>query len=147
MSNFRTVTDRVSVAPQISKGDIDAAAANGVTLIVNNRPDGEEMNQPTNAELAAYANEKGVNWQHIPVVSGELTVQAIQELADAMAENKGKILAYCRSGTRSCTLWGLAAAFTGGTTTENIIAKASAAGYDLSGFQPTLDTLQGKRGG
>lgn len=147
MSTFRTVTDRISVAPQISTGDIDTAAAEGVTLIINNRPDGEEMNQPTNAEMAAYASDKGLNWQHIPVVSGELTVQAIQELADTMAENDGKILAYCRSGTRSCTLWGLAAAFTGGTATDDIIAKASAAGYDLSGFQPTLETLQGKRGG
>lgn len=146
MSNFRPVTELLSVAPQISEADINEASDEGVTLIINNRPDGEEAALPTNGELEAYAKSKGIAWQHIPVVSGELTVQAIQELADAIADNDGKILAYCRSGTRSCTLWGLAAAYAGSNTSEDIIAMASRAGYDLSGFHPTLENLQGKRG-
>ena len=42
MSQFRRVTDQLSVAPQISLGDVDEAARQGFRLIINNRPDGEE---------------------------------------------------------------------------------------------------------
>ena len=39
MTSFRRVTDSFSVSPQISPADVAQAAAEGVTLIINNRPD------------------------------------------------------------------------------------------------------------
>ena len=39
---FIRLTDSFHVSPQITREDIDIAAQMGVTLIINNRPDGEE---------------------------------------------------------------------------------------------------------
>ncbi|NVJ96916.1 MAG: TIGR01244 family phosphatase [Alphaproteobacteria bacterium] len=142
MSDFKQVTDKVSVSPQISKADIDTAAEAGVELIINNRPDGEEGGQPANADLAAYAAEKGLKWASIPVVGGQLTFESIEMMAMALKDTSGPVLAYCRSGTRSCTLWSLAQAFMGSMETPDIVDHAAKAGYDVSGMVPTLDHLR-----
>lgn len=142
MSDFRKVTDAVSVSPQISKADLDAAAEAGFSLIINNRPDGEEGGQPTNADLSAYAEEKGLKWATIPVVGGQLTFEAIESMAFALRDADGKALAFCRSGTRSCTLWALAEAFANGLSTADIVDHATKAGYDVSGMVPTLEHLR-----
>src|SRR3546814_17827749 len=52
----KQISDRLSVSPQLSPADIDAAAVKGFRMIVNNRPDGEAAGQPTSAELAARAD-------------------------------------------------------------------------------------------
>ncbi|WP_309605754.1 beta-lactamase hydrolase domain-containing protein, partial [Phenylobacterium sp.] len=52
MSDFRRVTEDLSVAPQIGVADVAEAARQGFSLIINNRPDGEEPGQPTGAEIA-----------------------------------------------------------------------------------------------
>lgn len=141
MTDFLKVTKNMSVAPQITADDIKRAAAEGVSLIINNRPDGEEAGQPLNSELASVAADHGIKWAHIPVVSGQLTMEGIEQMALAMKEDV-KTLAYCRSGTRSCTLWGLAEAFSGRLATDDILARGAEAGYDLSGMAPTLEHLR-----
>jgi uncharacterized protein (TIGR01244 family) len=141
MSDFRPITDTISVAPQINADDIVHAAKDGIKLIINNRPDGEEFGQPTNAELMEIATQNELEWAYIPVAGGELTVEAIEQLAYALDGTEGKVLAYCRSGTRSCTLWGLAQAYTGSMATDDIIKHAATAGYDISNFAPTLEHL------
>ena len=127
--------------PQITEADIARAAEEGFKLIINNRPDGEEASQPLNSAMADVAASHGIKWAHIPVVSGQLTMEGIEQMALAMKEDV-KTLAFCRSGTRSCTLWGLSEAFSGGMATDEILAKGSAAGYDLSGMAPTLEHLR-----
>lgn len=141
MADFRKVNDKVLVAPQIGTACIDQAAADGVTLIINNRPDFEEANQPTNEELAAYAESKGIKWAFIPVVAGQLTMQGIEMMSYALRDGE-KVLAFCRSGTRSCNMWGLAEAFAGSAETPEILECASGAGYDLTGIAPTLEHLR-----
>lgn len=141
MTDFRQVTDTVSVSPQISETDIDAAKAAGIELIINNRPDGEEASQPANDTLAAYAKDQGIEWLFIPVVGGQLTLDGIKEMGFALKEGK-KTLAYCRSGTRSCNIWGLAAALNNSLPTNEIIERGATAGYDLSGMAATFDHLR-----
>jgi len=145
MTDFRQLTDKVSVSPQISTADIDAAAELGMALIINNRPDGEEAGQPDNETLAAYAAEKGVQWAHIPVEPGKLTLEAIEGTSFALRD-ADKILAFCRSGTRSATLWALAEAFAGSLETPELIKLADGVGYDLSDLVPTLEHLRASKG-
>jgi len=140
MSNFRQLTETVMVSPQIDTNCIDEAAALGVTMIINNRPDDEDMGQPTNEELSKYAADKGIKWAFIPVTSGQMTMEGIESMSFALRDSD-KLLAYCRSGTRSCNMWGLAEAYVGGTSAEEIVRRASDAGYDLSGMVPTLEHL------
>ena len=130
MTQFRKVTDRLEVSPQITAEEARAAAQGGVALIINNRPDGEQPGQPTNAEIEAAARAGGADYLYLPVV-GRPTPDQAKAQAAAVAAAKGPVLAFCRSGTRSITTWALGEAAAGHDKAE--LAKLAAdAGYDLS---------------
>ena len=130
MTQFRKVTDRLEVSPQITPEEARAAAAGGVALIINNRPDGEQPGQPTNAEIEAAARAGGADYLYLPVV-GRPTPDQAKAQAAAVAAAKGPVLAFCRSGTRSITTWALGEAAAGHDKAE-LARLAADAGYDLS---------------
>ncbi len=139
----RQVTDDFFVSPQISIADVKAAAARGVTLIINNRPDGEMIGQPTSAEIEAAATAAGVAYAHIPVDQRGISLDHLDAFDKARAgADGGKALAFCRSGTRSIIVRSYAAARAGQPVAE-IIAEADAAGYDIAGHAPALEALNG----
>ena len=128
---MRRLDDRTLVAPrQIMPGDIAGVAADGVTLIVNNRPDHEEPDQPRSAEVEAAARAAGLDYRHIPV-SGGFNLDDVLAMADALDAAEGTALLFCRSGTRSTFLWALARSERGAPAGE-LVARAAAAGYDLT---------------
>lgn len=107
---FRALDGKTLVADrQLLASDMAAAAALGVTLIVNNRPDGEEPGQPPAAEIEAAARAAGLAYAHIPI-SGEISGDKVAALSAALAQTEGRALLFCRSGTRSTYLWTLARA-------------------------------------
>jgi uncharacterized protein (TIGR01244 family) len=130
MTQFRRVTDRFEVSPQITPDEARAAAAGGVVLIINNRPDGEQPGQPTNAEVEAAARAGGADYLYLPVV-GRPTPEQAKTQAAAVAAATGPVLAFCRSGTRSITTWALGEAAAGRDKAE-LARLAADAGYDLS---------------
>ncbi len=130
MVDFRIVTETFAVSPQISLADVAAAAAAGYSLIINNRPDGEDAGQPTAAQIEAAARAAGLDFMSVPVV-GRPNPQQIEAVHRAVAGASGKVLAYCRSGTRSITTWAMGEAAAGGQAGE-IIERGAAAGYDLA---------------
>jgi uncharacterized protein (TIGR01244 family) len=131
---FERLSDAVLISGQIGTADIADAAAAGVTVIVNNRPDGEEPGQPPGAGIEAAARAAGLAYRHIPVAGG-FAPDLVAAMAAAMDE--GRILAFCKSGTRSTWLWALAAR-SRGEDPASIIARAAAAGYDLAPLEPYL---------
>ena len=132
----RQLDEKTLVDGQIAPGDVATLKALGVTMIVNNRPDGEAPGQPSGAEIEAAADAAGVGYRYIPVAGGFASSQ-VQELSDVLAANEGDTLLYCASGTRSTYLWALARA-QAGDDAEGIIGKAAAAGYDLNPLRAYL---------
>ena len=132
MSIFRTVTETFSVSPQISAADVATAAEEGFTLIINNRPDGEDLGQPTADEIGSAARESGLTFVSVPVV-GRATGEQVTAIHSAIAGSNGRVLAYCRSGTRSITAWAMGE-IVAGAPTSDIVSCAAKAGYDLSGL-------------
>jgi uncharacterized protein (TIGR01244 family) len=128
--------DRTLVAGQIDPADMPSIAAAGVQVVVNNRSDGEEPGQPSGEAIRAAAEEAGLAYRHIPVAGG-LSAEQVAALAGVLGETEGKVLLFCRTGTRSTYLWALAEASRGGDG-ETLIAQAGAAGYDLSSLRPHL---------
>ena len=128
-SIFRPLDETMLVAGQLEPADVEAAAAQGVTMIVNNRPDGEEAGQPAGAAIAAAAQAAGVAYRHIPVAGG-FTEDQVAAMAQALAGSEGAVLAFCKSGTRSTFLWALARSLMGDEA-PMLIGKAAAAGYDV----------------
>jgi uncharacterized protein (TIGR01244 family) len=127
---FRRIDEHVLVAGQIRPGDVAKAADEGVTMIINNRPDGEEPGQPTGAEIEAAAQAAGLGYRFIPVAGG-VEPAAVAAMMEALAANEGPVLAFCRAGVRSTWLWAFARA-QAGDDPELIILKAARAGYDLT---------------
>ncbi len=129
------------VSPQISVGDVKEAAAQGVTLIINNRPDGEMMGQPKSDEIEAAAKELGIAYAHIPVDRDGVTPNHTSALETAIDDAPdGPTLAFCRSGMRSTLVFAYAEARFG-KPVDLIISEAADAGYDISGHEPALVLL------
>jgi uncharacterized protein (TIGR01244 family) len=140
LPDIRRVDDRVSVAPQVTPAMMDAIRAAGFVAIVNNRPDAEEPGQPSGADIQAAAARAGLAYHEVPVTQAGFSHPQLDAMAQVLATAGGPVLAFCRSGTRSCNLWALASARAGGDP-ATLVAQAAAAGYDLRGIRPTLDAL------
>jgi uncharacterized protein (TIGR01244 family) len=141
---FRTLTDDLLVSPQISVADVAAAKAQGVTLIINNRPDGESDDQTPGDEIKAAAEAAGITYVAIPVTHAGFSAAQIDALDAALnAKGAGKTLAYCRSGTRSTLLWSLRQARSG-MSPDEIARTAAGAGYDVMPIRAMLDSLAGQ---
>jgi uncharacterized protein (TIGR01244 family) len=142
MPDIRTATVDFAVAPQISEADIPAIAALGYKTLICNRPDGEVPDQMTSAAAEAAAHAARMAYVAIPFVGAPHPAQ-VEETVRALEGNPGPVLAFCRSGTRSITVWAFAQAVSGALAPDEIVAAAAEAGYDLSGHVPLLARLAG----
>jgi uncharacterized protein (TIGR01244 family) len=137
---FRTLDESIMVAPQISMDAVAAAVDEGVTLIINNRPEGESDDQTDGPTIEAQARAAGLNYVAIPVTHAGFSQWQVEAMAAALEGANGKVLAYCRSGTRSTLLWALARA-SKGEHPDVLSAKAAQAGYDLTPIRTMIDML------
>lgn len=140
MSEFKTLSPQMLASEQIGPADVAQAATVGVTLIINNRPDGEAPEEPQGAEIEAAALAHGIEYLAIPIGHSGFSEPQVAAMQDALAKAQGKVLGYCRSGTRSTFLWSLAQARAGGDPGE-IAAAALSAGYDVTPIRPMIDML------
>ncbi len=141
---FRNLDERVLVAPQIAVADLAQARALGVSIVVNNRPDGEAPDEPQGAEIETAARAAGLDYIAIPVGHGGFSQPQVDAMADVLENADGPVLAYCRSGTRSTLLWSLARAKLGDAP-DDLRTKAAQAGYDLGPVDALLDMLSAGR--
>ena len=127
---YRQLDERTLVNGQIAPDDVAALKADGVTMIVNNRPDGEDAGQPLSADIEAAAKAAGVDYRHVPIARGmgPSDVEAMREAMHAAGE--GKLFAFCRSGNRSTLAWALAKN-EDGMSREELEQCATGAGFTL----------------
>ncbi|HEY9580879.1 MAG TPA: TIGR01244 family sulfur transferase [Rhizorhapis sp.] len=141
---LKTLTDDIFVAPQISVADVEEAKALGVKLVINNRPDHESPDQPEGNEIEEAARAAGMAYAAIPVTHAGFSAWQLDAMEKALEDAEGKILAFCRSGTRSTLLWALTRA-RAGDNCDKLSATAAKAGYDLSSIRPMMDALSAGR--
>lgn len=127
----KAISNSLSVSEQVRSADIAAIAAAGFRSIICNRPDGEGADQPSFAEIAAAAKERGIEAAYLPVVSGKVSDEDAQAFGRLIETLPKPVFAFCRTGTRSATLWSLSEGARGRPLAE-ILAAAKAAGYDMS---------------
>ena len=128
---IKTINAEISVAPQITPDEVQKLADQGFRALICNRPDGEEADQPNFLEIEAAAKKAGLEIRNLPTVSGKVSDQDAADFGAAMQELPRPILAYCRTGTRSATLWSLSQA--NRMSVADILAATKAAGYDMGG--------------
>lgn len=138
---FRTLTSDIFVSPQIGVDAVAEAKALGVTLVINNRPEGESDDQVPGADIEAAARAAGMDYVAIPITHSGFSQPQVEAMVAALDGAEGKILAYCRSGTRSTLLWALAESAQGGDP-DALTNMAAKAGYDVGPVRPLMDMLK-----
>jgi sulfide:quinone oxidoreductase len=83
---IKQLTPFLYVSAQISEADLGILAAQGFRSVVNNRPDGEGDGEPASATLATAAQGFGLDYRHIPIVSGQVTDADLTRFAEALGE-------------------------------------------------------------
>ena len=142
---FRELDGDVFVSPQITLQDLAEARSRGVTLVINNRPEGESDDQVPGPEIEAAARAAGMDYVAIPVTHAGFSEAQVAAMSAALERATGPVLAYCRSGTRSTLLWALAQAAQGDSP-DRLSDVAAAAGYDLTPVRALLDMLAARAG-
>ncbi|AZO08421.1 MULTISPECIES: TIGR01244 family sulfur transferase [unclassified Mesorhizobium] len=104
---YRQISEDYSVAGQIQPDDIAAIKDAGFKSVICNRPDNEQPGQPSAGSVKAAAEAAGLAFRFIPVISGQLTMENVEDQAAALEELEGPVFAYCRSGARCTNLYGL----------------------------------------
>jgi uncharacterized protein (TIGR01244 family) len=126
---IRKLDDKTWVGGQVAPHEVAGFVQSGVTMLVNNRPDGEEPGQPLAGEIEAAAEAAGIAYRFVPILRGigpadvESMQQALREAGD------GAMLAFCRSGTRSALACALAHRQEGASA-EEVTERLIQAGFD-----------------
>ncbi len=137
--DLRPLTDSFAVAPQLQPADMAALAANGITTVICNRPDAENPPERQAAAMQAAAEAAGLDFVFNPITSGAMTLQNVEEQAEAIAGSDGPAVGYCASGTRSAVAWALATA--GDMTTDEILNATADAGYPLDHMRGQIEAF------
>lgn len=126
---IRQLDKTVMVSGQIAPHEVAGLAQQGVTVLVNNRPDGEAPGQPFAVEIEDAAAAAGISYHFVPIIRGigPADVEAMQR-ALRQAEG-GKLLAFCASGTRSALALAVARRFEGASA-EEVEQSLVQAGFD-----------------
>ncbi|PAQ05251.1 TIGR01244 family sulfur transferase [Mesorhizobium temperatum] len=104
---YRQITEGYSVSGQIQPDEVAAIKAAGFKSVICNRPDDEQPGQPSADSVKAAVEAAGLAFRYIPVISGQITAENVEDQAEALDELEGPIFAYCRSGARCTNLYGL----------------------------------------
>jgi len=128
---IRQLDERTLVSGQVAPHEVAALAEQGITMLVNNRPDGEEDGQPFASEIEEAAAQAGIAYRFVPILRG-IGPADVEEMQKALRETAdGKLLAFCRSGTRSALAVALAKREEGASADE-VSACLVSAGLDPS---------------
>ena len=126
---IRQLDEKTLVSGQIAPHEVAGLAQQGVTMLVNNRPDGEEAGQPLAGEIEQAAEAAGISYRFVPIIRG-IGPADVEEMQKARREaGDGKLLAFCRSGTRSALTLAVAQREEGASA-EEIVRQLNQAGFD-----------------
>ncbi len=137
--DIRQITDQYFVSPQIAAEDLPAIAAAGFTTVICNRPNAEVPSSHQSDTIATAAQAAGLRFEVLELTHQTMTPENIAAQSAMISGSDGPVLAYCASGTRCSVIWALGQV--GTLSPDEILAKTSAAGYQLDGLRPRLEQV------
>lgn len=140
-AQLSALDDRVLVAGQVRPDDMADLARQGITAIVNNRPDGEAMfGQPRTADIRRAAEAAGLVFLDLPFSGPGASPDQVRAFNHLLATTQGPVLIYCKSGMRSAFLWG-AAQLAAGRPLDRVVAAGLRAGQNLEPLGEAMTAL------
>ncbi|WP_022962750.1 bifunctional protein tyrosine phosphatase family protein/NAD(P)/FAD-dependent oxidoreductase [Halopseudomonas pelagia] len=137
MDTLKHLSPFIAVAAQLQPADMGTLASAGFRSVINNRPDNEGEGQPSSADMEAAAQASGLEYHYLPVVSGQISDADVSAFTELLNQVRGPVLAFCRTGTRSTSLWALSEAHH--LDPVVLLNSARASGYDISGLAQRLE--------
>ncbi|GAB2680250.1 protein tyrosine phosphatase family protein [Aliiglaciecola aliphaticivorans] len=127
------LNDHFSVSGELNKQQLSELIENGLTMLINVRPDNETDQQKTSREWKLLCDSLAVSYQHIPVNSGCYAKQQIALFKQVLEQQNGLVHCFCRSGTRAAHLWALSQKEQ--SSFQQLQRICSSKGYDLSAIK------------
>ena len=93
--------ERITVGPQVYPAQLVHLKRRRFSVIINNRPYGEEETHPANRDLQFEAESLGLDFYHIPVSPLRINKKSVDAFVSVLASTSGPMFAFCRSGIRS----------------------------------------------
>lgn len=134
--DIKNLSPNLAVSAQILVSDLQALAEAGFKSLICNRPDGEGPDQPNFAEIAQAAALLGMQASYLPAETGKVRDEDGRAFGALLHTLPGPVLAYCRTGMRSTTMWALSQA--GTTPLPHILEASRKAGFDM---QPLVQRI------
>lgn len=101
----KTLNAQVSVAGQMTTDKFQQLIKAGFKSVIVNRPDQEQGNTVSMAQLRQIAEQSQVSVIYQPILSGKISQTDVTEFAKYYNELPKPILMVCRSGSRSSILF------------------------------------------
>lgn len=101
----KTLNAQVSVAGQMTTDKFQQLIKTGFKSVIVNRPDQEQGNTVSVAQLRQIAEQSQVSVIYQPILSGKISQTDVTEFAKYYNELPKPILMVCRSGSRSSILF------------------------------------------
>ena len=101
----KNLNAQVSVAGQMTTDKFQQLIKDGFKSVIVNRPDQEQGNPVSVAQLRQIAEQSQVSVIYQPIVSGKISQTDVIEFAKYYNELPKPILMVCRSGSRSSILF------------------------------------------
>ncbi|WP_233402314.1 TIGR01244 family sulfur transferase [Marinomonas ostreistagni] len=133
---MKPITDSFYVSEQITVADIPALAKAGVAHLICNRPDLEAEGQPLSKDIQMAAEQNGMTFTFQPITPGQFSEASVAEFKASLPK-QGKTLAFCRTGTRSLSLWVLSNPEH--KTRADLLQLSETAGYNMTAL---IDRVQ-----
>ncbi len=136
---MKRVSENLFATSQIEPDDLKSLLRAGITAIVDLRPDGEDADQTSSAEMERAVRTIGMKFYYIPVPHGDIPEQSVTALAAVLSQQKSRALLYCRSGNRAVRTLALAEAQrAGGPSAEEIRSMVIAAGFEADDLKDQI---------
>ncbi|MBV1915467.1 MAG: TIGR01244 family phosphatase [Pseudomonadales bacterium] len=132
------LSDQFSTSMQIAVSDLIEIKAQGFLTVINNRPDGEDTDQPSNKEFADAAFGLGLEYHYIPINLNTIGGAEINSMQSALANAKEPVFSFCRTGNRCTILWSILSIQQDVENSEKYLERAANAGFDMYKQLPLL---------
>ena len=132
-----TITDAFSASGELCEQDLKQLSEQGVSTVINVRPDNEAPEQTTNAQWNTLCQQYGLQYFFIPVKSGQYSEHDVKQFKDAIDGAQNKVHCFCRTGTRAVHLFALANKNT--NSIKRLQTLITNKGYDLKTISEELN--------
>ncbi|WP_274571522.1 TIGR01244 family sulfur transferase [Neisseria leonii] len=137
------LSDALYTAPQLDAETVRTAADLGIRSVVCHRPDGEEPDQPSFADIQRLLAAHGIiHSRHQPTAAPHISAADAAAFQALLDELPAPTLAYCRTGTRSSLLWAMTEAAKGRPAEALTAHIAAQSGLNLQPFADRITAVQ-----